>query len=167
MTQIKLKGNVVNTIGSLPEIGKKAKDTDFVNTELQNVSISNFKGKNIVLNIFPSIDTAVCSASVRRFNSILSEIKNTVVLCISMDLPFAHKRFCGAEGLDKVISLSSFRNKDFGKKYGVTIIDGPLAGLFSRAVVVINEKGRIVYTQQVPDIVEEPDYTKVVELLHN
>ncbi|HOA07565.1 MAG TPA: thiol peroxidase [Spirochaetota bacterium] len=165
MAKITLKGNIINTFGNLPEIGSKAKDFLLTKTDLSDVSLNDFSGKRIVMNIFPSVDTGVCATSVRRFNSELDKMKNTVVLCISVDLPFAHQRFCGAEGLNNVISLSEMRIRKFGEDYGVRIIDGPLAGIFSRAVIVIDETGKIIYTEQVPEIAQEPDYAPVVKLL--
>ncbi|HOR46054.1 MAG TPA: thiol peroxidase, partial [Spirochaetota bacterium] len=163
--KITLKGNIINTFGNLPEIGSKAKDFLLTKTDLSDVSLNDFSGKRIVMNIFPSVDTGVCATSVRRFNAELDKMKNTVVLCISVDLPFAHQRFCGAEGLNNVISLSEMRVRKFGEDYGVRIIDGPLAGIFSRAVIVIDETGKIIYTEQVPEIAQEPDYAPVVKLL--
>jgi thiol peroxidase len=165
MAKITLKGNIINTFGNLPEIGSKAKDFLLTKTDLSDVSLNDFSGKRIVMNIFPSVDTGVCATSVRRFNSELDKMKNTVVLCISVDLPFAHQRFCGAEGLNNVISLSEMRVRKFGEDYGVRIIDGPLAGIFSRAVIVIDETGKIIYTEQVAEIAQEPDYAPVVKLL--
>ncbi|MBP7902001.1 MAG: thiol peroxidase [Spirochaetes bacterium] len=165
MAKITLKGNIINTLGNLPEIGSAAKDFLLTKTDLSDVSLKDFSGKRIVMNIFPSVDTGVCATSVRRFNAELDKMKNTVVLCISVDLPFAHQRFCGAEGLNNVISLSEMRIRKFGEDYGVRIIDGPLAGIFSRAVIVIDEAGKIIYTEQVPEIAQEPDYAPVVKLL--
>ncbi len=165
MAKITLKGNTINTFGNLPETGSQAKDFLLTKTDLSDVSLKDFSGKRIVMNIFPSVDTGVCATSVRRFNSELDKMKNTVVLCISVDLPFAHQRFCGAEGLNNVISLSEMRVRKFGEDYGVRIIDGPLAGIFSRAVIVIDETGKIIYTEQVPEIAQEPDYAPVVKLL--
>ena len=165
MAEITLKGNPVNTLGTLPEKGSKAPDFTLVKTDLSEAKLSDYKGKKVILNIFPSLDTPTCAASVRRFNKEASELENTVVLCISKDLPFAQARFCGAEGLDNVITLSDFRNGSFGKDYQVEIVDGPLAALESRAVVVVDEKGDVVYTQQVPEIVDEPDYEDVLAVL--
>ncbi len=118
-----------------------------------------------MLNIFPSIDTPVCAMSVRKFNAEIGKIKNAVVLCVSLDLPFAHARFCGAEGLDNVISLSELRNRDFGNRYGVRIVDGPLTGLLARAIVILDEKEKVIYTQLIPEIKEEPDYEKALAIL--
>jgi thiol peroxidase len=161
MAAITLKGNPFNTCGTLPAVGSKAPDFKLVNVDLGEVSLAEFAGKTVVLNIFPSIDTPVCAASVRRFNVELAKLPGVAVLCASADLPFAHKRFCGAEGIDKVSSVSDIRDKAFGERYGVKVVDGPLAGLLARSVVVIKD-GKVVYTQLVPEIVEEPDYDAAV-----
>jgi thiol peroxidase len=158
MAQTKLGENTVNTIGNLPAIGAPAPDFRLTGIDLKEVDLKNFEGKNIILNIFPSIDTGVCAISVREFNKRAASAANTVVLCISKDLPFAFKRFCAAEGIDKVIPLSDFRNKGFSKSYGVELIDGNFMGLDARAIVVIDVHGKIKYTQLVPAIGQEPDY---------
>lgn len=158
MATVTLKGNPVNTSGNLPAIGSKAPDFKLTKTDLGDVSLKDFAGKTVVLSIFPSVDTPTCAASVRRFNAELSKLSDTVVLCASADLPFAHKRFCGAEGLDNVLSVSDLRDKDFGKRYGVTIVDGPLAGLLARAVVVIGADGTVKQTELVGEIADEPNY---------
>lgn len=158
MATITLKGNQIQTVGNLPAKGSKATDFKLVKTDLSQLSLDDLKGKKVVFNIFPSLDTDVCAASVRRFNQEASNLENTVVVCVSKDLPFAHNRFCSTEGLNNVVNASDFRDGSFGEKYGVTIADGPLAGLHSRAVVVLDEEGKVVYTEQVPEIVEEPDY---------
>lgn len=165
MAQITLKSNPINTIGNLPEVGTHAPAFELVKDDLSVKTLADYKGKKVVLNIFPSIDTGTCAASVRWFNTEASGLENTVVLCISKDLPFAQARFCGAEGLTDVHNLSDFRTGKFGKDYGVEIIDGPLAGLESRAVVVIDENGKVIYTQQVPEIIDEPDYEPVLAAL--
>jgi thiol peroxidase len=165
MAIITLKGNPIHTCGELPKVGSKASDFVLTKTDLADVSLKDFAGKRIVLNIFPSIDTSVCATSVRKFNAEASNLKNTVVLCVSLDLPFAHARFCGAEGLNNVISVSELRNRAFGEAYGVRIIDGPLAGLLSRAVVIIDEKGKVKYTEQVPEIAQEPNYEAALKAL--
>lgn len=157
MAKVTLGGNPVSTSGELPAVGSKTPDFKLTNTDLADVSLASYAGKKLVLNIFPSIDTPVCATSVRKFNSEAASIRGTVVLCVSKDLPFAHKRFCGAEGIQDVVSLSALRS-DFGKDYGVLITDGPLAGLFARSVVVVDEKGKVIYTQLVPEIKEEPNY---------
>jgi len=158
MAQIRLEGNPVETIGNLPAVGTEAPSFKLVKTDLSEAALQDFAGKNIILNIFPSLDTSVCAASVRRFNKEAGESPDTVVLCISADLPFAHQRFCELEGLDDVIPLSVFRSPEFGRDYGVTITSGLLAGLMSRAVVIIDTSGKVAYTEQVPEITQEPDY---------
>ncbi len=163
MAKITLAGNQIQTIGELPAKGSKANDFKLVNTDLSPLSLEDLKGKKVVLNIFPSLDTDVCATSVRRFNQEASNLENTVVVCVSKDLPFAHKRFCSTEGINNVVNASDFRDGNFGETYGVTIADGPLAGLHSRAVVVLNENGEVVYTEQVPEIVQEPDYSAALE----
>lgn len=165
MAKITLQGNPFNTLGDLPEKGTKAPDFALVKQDLSVAKLSDFKGQRVVLNIFPSLDTATCAASVRHFNAAASGLDNTVVLCISKDLPFAQARFCGAEGLDKVITLSDFRNGSFGKDYRLEIVDGPLAGLESRVVIVLDEDGKVIYTQQVSEIVDEPDYESALAAL--
>ncbi len=165
MATITLKGNEIHTNGTLPEVGQKAPDFELVNTDLSVSKLSDYNGSRVVLNIFPSIDTGVCAASVREFNKQASDLSNTKVLCISRDLPFAQARFCGAEGLENVINQSDFNTGDFGKKYGVEITDGPLQGLHSRAVVVLDENGTVAYAEQVPEIVQEPNYSAALNSL--
>ncbi len=165
MATITLKGGPVQTSGSLPALGSQAKDFCLTGANLADVSLANYAGKRVVLNIFPSVDTGVCAASVRQFNKEVSNMSNTVVLCISVDTPFALSRFCGAEGLTNVVTLSELRARKFGEDYGLRIIDGPLAGVFSRCVVVLDETGKVIYTEQVPEITQEPDYAPVVALL--
>ena len=164
MAQITFKGSPVKTIDKLPAKGSLAPDFTLVRQDLSETSLTDYNGKRLVLNIFPSIDTGVCAMSVRKFNEKASALKNTVVLCVSMDLPFAQSRFCGAEGIKNVVTASAFRSS-FGEHYGVTISEGPLAGLLSRAVVVINESGKVVYTEQVPEITQEPDYDAALAAL--
>ena len=164
MAHITFQGNPVETVGELPKTGATAPDFSLTKTDLSDVLLSNFKGKQIILNIFPSIDTSVCAASVRRFNEEAGKLDNTVVLCISADLPFAHNRFCEGEGLKDVIPLSVFRSRNFGKDYGVEITEGPLAGLMSRAIVIIDVTGKVVYTEQVPEIAKEPDYGTALDI---
>lgn len=164
MAEIKLKGNVIHTTGALPSIGEKAEDFALVKNNLSEAGLMDYEGSRVVMNIFPSLDTSVCAASVRRFNSIAEKVPGTYVLCISADLPFAQARFCGAEGLERVETLSSFRS-DFGKEYGVEISDGPMAGLLARAVIVLENDGRIGYVQLVSEITEEPDYEDVLKYL--
>ncbi len=158
MAAITLGGNPIHTAGELPKNGVQAPDFSLVKTDLSTASLADFAGNKLVLNIFPSIDTGVCATSVRTFNQKASELKNTKVLCISRDLPFAQKRFCGAEGLENVENLSDFKDGSFGAAYGLTITDGPLAGLHSRAVIVLDEKGKVVYAEQVSEIAQEPNY---------
>lgn len=164
MAKITLKGNAINTIGNLPS-QNEAKDFTLVAQDLSEKTLKDFAGNKVILNIFPSLDTPTCAASVRFFNKAANDLPNTKVLCISRDLPFAQARFCGAEGLDNVITLSDFRNGNFGKNFGVEIIDGPLAGLLARAVVVVDENGKVTYTQLVPEIVDEPNYDEVLQSL--
>ena len=165
MASITLKGEKINTSGKLPEKGTKAPEFKLVKTDLSDAALSDYSGKKVVLNIFPSLDTSVCAMSVRRFNKDISSLDNTVLLSISADLPFAHGRFCSTEGLENTVNLSVFRNSAFGSDYGLTITDGPLAGLLSRAVIVIDEDGRVVYTEQVPEIAQEPDYDSALAAL--
>ncbi|WP_421870276.1 thiol peroxidase [Marinoscillum sp.] len=165
MAQVTLKGNAVSTSGDLPSSGSAAPDFKLVKTDLSEVSLSDFKGKKVVLNIFPSIDTGTCATSVREFNKKASELDNTVVLCISKDLPFAQARFCGAEGIDKVETLSAFRSDTFAKDYGIEMTDGPLKGLTARSVVVLDADGKVTYTQLVSEIVDEPDYEGALKAL--
>ena len=143
MADIKFKGNPIHSVGSLPAVGSKAPDFKLTKTDLSDVSLKDFAGKKVILNIFPSIDTGVCATSVRRFNQEAAGLANTVVVGVSKDLPFAHKRFCGAEGIEKVVTTSDLREGTFGKAYGVTMTDGPLAGLFSRSIVVLDEQGKV------------------------
>jgi len=165
MATITFKGNKLNTAGNLPEPGSEAPQFTLTGTDLEDVKLSDFKGKKVVLNIFPSLDTAVCATSVRQFNAKASGLDNTVVVCASKDLPFAHQRFCTTEGLNNVVSASGFKYDDFGKTYGVLMTDGPLEGLYSRAVVVVDENGKVVYNEQVPEIAEEPDYDSALAAL--
>jgi len=165
MAQISFKGNPIHTAGNLPKVGDHAPDFKLTRDDLSDASLTDFKGKRVVLNIFPSIDTPVCATSVRKFNEQAGKLKNTAVLCISKDLPFAQKRFCASEDLSNVINASEYRNTGFSDAYNVRIVDGPLAGLFSRAVVVLDEKGKVIYTEQVPEITQEPDYSKALSAL--
>lgn len=163
MAAITLKGNPINTNGNLPAVGSAAPDFTLVKTDLSAVSLKDFAGKTVVLSIFPSVDTPTCAMSVRRFNAELDKLGDVTVLCASADLPFAHKRFCGAEGLERVSSVSDLRDKEFGKRYGVAIVDGPLAGLLARAVVVIGADGKVKYTELVKEVAEEPNYEAAVK----
>ena len=165
MTKITLKGTKIKTRGKLPKIGKKAPKFKLIKTDLSKVRLKDFKGKKVLLNIFPSIDTGICAASLRKFNETVANNENTVVINVSKDLPFAHSRFCAAEGIENAITLSDFVSGKFGRRYGVTIKTGPMKGLLSRAVVVVDEKGMVTYTEQVPEIVQEPNYEAALEAL--
>ena len=157
MAAITLKGNPIHTAGELPQVGDNAPQFEGIKSDLSVLTSADLSGKTLLLNIFPSIDTGICAASTQRFNQAANDLENTIVLCVSMDLPFALGRFCGAEELEAVVPLSVFRST-FGADYGVTIADGPLAGLLSRAVVVVSASGEVIYTEQVPEIAQEPDY---------
>jgi len=165
MAQTKLGENTVNTSGNLPTTGSAAPDFSLVSLDLKENNLQAYAGKNIILNIFPSVDTSVCATSVREFNKRATSLSDTVVLCVSRDLPFAQKRFCGAEGIENVGMLSDFRNKGFAKNYGVEMIDGGFAGLLARAVIVIDKQGKIKYTQLVPAVGQEPDYEAALKAL--
>jgi thiol peroxidase len=158
MAEITLKGNATNTIGNLPKIGSKAPDFKLTTVDLSSKNLSDFSGKKVILNIFPSVDTGTCAASVREFNKKAANLENTIVACISRDLPFAQARFCGAEGIENVIMLSDFATGKFGKEYQLEITNGPLANLHSRAIVIVAENGNVIYTEQVSEIVDEPNY---------
>lgn len=165
MAIITLGGNPIHTSGELPKVGTQTANFNLVNTDLGTSTLADFSGSRVVLNIFPSIDTGTCAASVRKFNEKASTKENTKVLCISRDLPFAQKRFCGAEGLENVINLSDFKDGSFGKNFGLEITDGPLAGLHSRVVIVLDEKGTILHTEQVGEIADEPNYEAALAVL--
>ncbi len=165
MSQVSFKGTTVNTKGELPAVGSKAPDFTLTAGDLSSKSLADFAGKKVVLNIFPSVDTGVCAASVRKFNEELSNLENTVVLCISKDLPFAQGRFCAAEGLSNVVTLAEYKDSNFSDAYGVRFADGPLEGLLSRAVVVINEHGEVAYTEQVAEVTSEPNYEAALAAL--
>lgn len=158
MATITLKGNTIHTIGDLPSVGSKAPGFELVKSDLSKSSLKDYAGSKVILNIFPSIDTGTCATSVRKFNQEASNLDNVKVLCISRDLPFAHGRFCGAEGIENVITLSDFVDGSFGKSYNLMFADGPLAGLDSRAVIVLDENQNIIYTEQVAETTEEPNY---------
>lgn len=166
MSETKFQGTPVKLSGDLPAVGSKAPFFGATGIDLKDIDVNDYKGKNVVLNIFPSVDTGVCAQSVRTFNEKAAEAENTVVLCISRDLPFAMNRFCATEGIKNVVSASDFRS-DFGKDYGVVQEDGPLKGLLARAVVVLNSEGTVTYTQLVPEITEEPDYDAALEAVRN
>ena len=164
MADITLHGGAVHTIGSLPEVGSTVKKFTLINNELKEKTNDDFSSKRIIYNIFPSIDTGVCAASARKFNEEASGLENTVVLNISKDLPFALSRFCAAEGLDNVVNLSDFRGT-FGEDFGVTMADSAMQGLLSRAVIVADENGKVIYTEQVPEIAQEPNYENALNSL--
>ena len=162
MATIKLGGNPVHTVGELPKKGDKAPDFKLTRGDLKDVSLADYAGKKKILNILPSLDTGVCATSTRRFNQEAAKLGNTVILTISSDLPFAQKRFCEAEGIKEVVPLSELRTRDFGEAYGVRIVDGPMAGLMSRAVLVLDENDIVVHAEQVPEIAQEPDYASAL-----
>lgn len=165
MATVTLHGDAINTSGQLPTIGSNAPDFTLVKNDLSTCTLNDFKGSKVVLNIFPSIDTGTCAQSVRQFNKEAAELENTNVVCISRDLPFAQARFCGAEGIENVITLSDYRDNSFGTSYGLNFVDGPLNGLHSRAVVVLDEAGKVLHTEQVSEIVDEPNYKAALEAL--
>lgn len=164
-TTVNLKGNPVKLEGDFPKKGDKAKPFSLVDSELADKSLRDYQGKRKVLNIFPSVDTSTCAMSVRTFNQLANDLDNTVVLCISSDLPFAQKRFCAAEGLENVVTLSTMRGEQFKKEYGVAMVDGPLAGLAARAVVILDEQDNVIYSQLVDEISQEPDYDAALAAL--
>ncbi|MEZ4722233.1 MAG: thiol peroxidase [Flavobacteriales bacterium] len=165
MATITHRGNEVHTSGNLPQVGQKAPDFKVTGGDLKDIALADFAGKRLVLNIFPSIDTGTCAASVRRFNQEAAGLNNTVVLNVSKDLPFAQKRFCAAEGIENVVNGSEYKNDLFSSNYRVVLSDGALAGLFSRAVVVVDSDGTVIHTEQVPEIGQEPDYEAVIKSL--
>lgn len=165
MASITLKGNAIHTIGNLPNIGAKASNFKLTAADLSTKSLSDYAGKKIILNIFPSIDTGTCATSVREFNKKATDLKNTVVLCISKDSPLAQSRFCGAEGIKNVVMLSDFKDGNFGKSYELEIVNGPLANLHSRAIVIVDENGSVIYTEQVSEIANEPNYNAALNVL--
>ncbi|GEC72260.1 thiol peroxidase (atypical 2-Cys peroxiredoxin) [Flavobacterium flevense] len=165
MASITLGGNPINTAGELPKVGSKLADFKLVKNDLSVATLSDFSGKKLVLNIFPSIDTGTCATSVRKFNESAAKLENTAVLCISRDLPFAQKRFCGAEGIENVVNLSDFQEGSFGKANGLEIVDGPLAGLHSRVLIVTDAEGTILHTEQVGEIANEPNYEAALAVL--
>lgn len=165
MATVTLQGNPINTIGDLPAVGDAAPVFKLTNSELNDKSSQDFSGKKLLLNIVPSLDTGVCAMSTRKFNEAVKDFKNTAVLIISADLPFAQSRFIQQESLNNVTTLSEMRDRNFAKDYGVLLVDGPLAGIMARAVVVINEQGKVAYTELVPEITQEPDYDKALAAL--
>ncbi|OAD92645.1 lipid hydroperoxide peroxidase [Aequorivita soesokkakensis] len=165
MATIKLGGNNIETNGTLPKVGDTAPDFNLTAQDLSSKKLSDYKGSRVIMNIFPSIDTNVCATSVRKFNEKATGLKNTKVLCISKDLPFAQKRFVSDEEINNVTNLSDFRDGNFGKNYGVEMTSGALSGLHSRAVLVLDENGKVIHSQQVPEIGEEPDYLSALKPL--
>lgn len=165
MAKITLGGNPANTVGNLPEIGSIAPEFSLVKVDMSVATLADYKGSKIILNIFPSVDTGICAASVRHFNVEASGLENTTVLCISRDLPFAQKRFCGAEGIEDVINLSDFVDGSFGKAYGLEIIDGAFRGLHSRVIIILDENGIVTYTEQVPEIGQAPNFEAALAAL--
>ncbi|GAK77220.1 MULTISPECIES: thiol peroxidase [Nonlabens] len=165
MATITIGGNEISTSGTLPEVGSQAPDFKLKKADLSEASLNDYKGKRVILNIFPSVDTDVCATSVKNFNKRATELDNTAVLCISRDTPFAQKRFASDEGLENVVNLSDVIDGSFGKDYGLTMTSGPLAGFHSRAVVVLNEEGKVIYNEQVPEIADEPNYLAALKTL--
>ncbi len=165
MATVTLKGNPIHTLGDLPKVGEQAPEFSLAKLDLSNATLEDYKGQRVILNIFHSVDTGTCATSVREFNKVATELDNTKVLCISKDLPFAMGRFCGAEGIENVEMLSGFRNNSFGKAYNLLFTDGPIEGLLSRCIIVLDENGKVLYTEQVAEVVEEPNYNKALEAL--
>ena len=163
MTHTALKGAPVHTAGDLPTVGSAAPDFTLTNGDLTDISLSDFAGKKKILNIVPSLETGTCAASARRFNEEIQKVDNAIVLTVSNDLPFAQSRFCEANSIDQVVTLSQLRNRDFGRAYGVTIVDGSMAGLLARAVIVLDESNNVIHTQLVPEISNEPDYASALK----
>jgi len=163
MKTTNVRGNQVNLNSEFITVGTMAPDFTLIRQDMSPLSLKDLKGKYVILNIFPSLDTPVCATSVRKFNQAAARLPETVVLAISKDLPFAQQRFCTTEGIENVIPLSDFRQSDFDKNYGLLMTDGPLAGLLTRAIVVIDKEGRVIYTEMVPDITQEPDYEKALK----
>jgi thiol peroxidase len=162
MANVTLRGKEIHTIGTLPAIGSGVPDFRLTKQDLSEIKVADLAGKKVIYNIFPSIDTATCATSVRKFNEQAAAVENTTIVCVSADLPFALKRFCGAEGINNVVATSDLRDKSFGKTWGLTFTDGPLEGLLSRAVVVTDANGKVVYTEQVAEVGSEPDYDKAL-----
>ncbi|WOI23995.1 thiol peroxidase [Nonlabens ulvanivorans] len=165
MATITIGGNEISTSGTLPEVGSQAPEFKLKKADLSEASLNDYKSKRVILNIFPSVDTDVCATSVKNFNKRATELDNTAVLCISRDTPFAQKRFASDEGLENVVNLSDVIDGSFGKDYGLTMTSGPLAGFHSRAVVVLNEEGKVIYNEQVPEIADEPNYLAALKTL--
>jgi thiol peroxidase len=166
MAVITLNGSPLHTIGTLPAVGTAAPDFIVTKTDLSDIRLSNYRGKKIILNIFPSMDTPTCATAMHKFNDIASQFNQVLILCVSEDLPFAQQRFCGSQHLQNIQPVSVFRHPDFGQQYGVMIIDGPLTGILSRAVIIIDEKGKVIYTEQVPELSNEPNYEEMIKALN-
>ncbi|MDX1447118.1 thiol peroxidase [Lishizhenia sp.] len=160
-----LEGNEVQTSGELPKVGEMAKDFQLTATDMSTKTLADFKGYQLIVITFLSVDTSTCSSELREFNKRATALENTKVLCVSRDLPFTQQRFCGAEGIDNVVMLSDFKNGSFAKNYGLEMVDGPLQGLPSRNIIIINKEGKIQYTQQVPEVSHEPDYEEALNAL--
>ena len=165
METVFFSGQEVHTYGKVPEVGTKAPEFNLTGKDLKNITLADFAGKRVVLNVFPSLDTPVCAASVRKFNKEAGEVDNVAVLCVSMDLPFAMQRFCTLEGLENVVPASAFRSPEFGKEYGLLFTDGPLAGLLARCVIIIDENGKVAYRDLVSEVTHEPDYEAAKKVL--
>lgn len=165
MANITLKGNPVTTIGELPSVGSNAPEFTLVKSDLSEATLADFKGKNVVLSITPSLDTGICAIAIKQFNKAAAGLTDTVVLTVSADLPFAHKRFCETEGIENVVTLSNYRAADFGKDYGALITSGPMKGLLSRSIVILDKTGKVVYTEQVPETAQEPNYEAALNAL--
>ncbi len=167
MATVVFRGSTLRTAGNLPLVGMPCPDFRLTGVDLQDITLTSLEGRRVILNVFPSLDTPVCADSVRAFNARATEPADTTVLCVSMDLPFAHRRFCGTEGLDRVVPASAFRSPDFGRDTGLRIEDGPLAGLLARAVLVLDENGTVVHAQLVPDLAQEPDYDLAIAIIRD
>ncbi len=167
MATITLNGNPIHTCGALPAVGDATPTFTLTLGNLTEVTGVDLEGKRVLLSIFPSLDTATCGESVRKFNRLTADLADTVMLCVSMDLPFAQAQFCGAEKLDRVVTASAFRHSEFGTAFGVTLIDGPMRGLFARAVVALDENGTVVHTELVPELTQEPDYDLAIHAIRN
>lgn len=165
MATITLKGNEIHTNGNLPEVGSDAPLFTLTGADLSPITASDYKGKKVVLNISPSLDTGICAMAAQRFNAEASKGLGAAVICITKDLPFAAKRFCETEGLDDVVTAADYKNSDFADAYGTLIVDGPMEGLHSRAIVIVNEEGNVIYTEQMPEIVQEPNYEAAIAAL--
>lgn len=167
MAKITLGGNPVETVGNLPKVGNDAPNFNLINTDLSEKTLADYKGSKVVLNIFPSVDTGTCATSVRTFNKKASEVENTKIICISRDLPFAMSRFCGAEGIDNLDMLSDFKTGEFGHDYGLAFKNGPFETLHSRCIVILDENGKVIYTEQVEEVADEPNYEAALSALSN